>query len=1813
MKLIIKLLDPAQGGPVLNILAKYLMHNQGIQEAVLSHGLHFESLHPKEVQSFRQRLQQRGYTYYEARETGVTLKAGPKGAQALLKALHVMLHPGFNPAKGNNNPQLAWSGNLMLQKLPEPDVYDLKKALASTGAQVTVVDTRTFRLYGWVISQVDNALLEGVRVEVQFWAKGQQWSQRTAVTDGQGKFFIDWEASWFQGLSKNYPVELVFKLSRDGQSLKVSSSISELEWQDQKVELVVQEAAQEDPPIPVPSFSLSGNIYQADGRPLAGVMVRAFDRDMRSEEFLGEQVADEDGFYMILYYASQFRRAEKGSADLFIRVNDANGRELAISDIFFNAPPNAVIDLTVPASAYHIPSEWEHLHAEIAPLRESVAVHELTDDDLDFLSKEADIPLDQLSFLRQDALWASVHGVDQAVFYGLLRQGMPMVLRALLAERPGRMRQALEAALDNNQIPGTLREQLEKVLSQLSDLAVQLALEDENAEGTPLGAILATSGLTTAVQEDFVRFTLDYEGETPLWEVLAEQAGWDQTTLGDLRFTLESSALLGHHLPALQMVQSLRQNQNWNTARDLASFDREQWQAVLGNISTDDWPVGLESLEDWADAIATRVEQVYPTAVVASRMAAGTDLSSPDLNYFFAANPDFSLLHTPVESFLSNGAQIGQVTDIEGLTGHLKTLQRLARITPDRMRYELMEGLWQQGYTSAVSVANADRDAFIGQMTPISGETAAAEMYEVAQLRSDIAQMTLLNAGDLIRPNPRTIPGFGPIQIPFSNPNDPNPVQPGSELPDWVQLFGSLGTCDCQHCRSVYSPASYLVDLLQFLRQAPRTVGDRNLLTDGLRLRRPDIEHLLLNCENANTPLPYIDLVNEVLERAVAGLEGEPYPQTEDEAERLRAMPAHELPEAYEILEEASFPWLLPFDLHHERTRLWAGQLQLDMGDLYRRFGRTQAEAARVELWLAPRQWELISTQETEAENLLTAWGIDDGIWREDVPFILQRTNMSYTDLEDLLHTGLLEEFGLEPDKSADPCRIELHRLPQPPNEALDLMHRLVRLQRALGWSPKELDEILRLLEVTTLDEDALIALADTLRLARKMGARPVEAAVLCASTAEELPNRLSGRLEVPIREVLLFLRWLNIDWPNASIETRNRPAALQRLLSHWEVWRAADADAFELNYLLRHEDLVPAAFEPLTAEVERSLRNLYRAAQELGNSSDTTSDLEELILMHLAEALGSSPVIIGLLLRPVTDDSGAVIAPSMLRADAGEEAISGWLSFATAEALSDDLIVRAQSWWLRLDKAVRIITGLELGVEELAAIRDCGSDFWDFNGLPIAAGEPPMSYDAWERLVRAKQFGTLLPATEAGLFQFLALARRGAADRNGLLAELSAAAGWDIHPVSGEETSLVAPLAEALWPGDDLSPFQQVESYEGLRQAVQLARQYGISAGTLIDWGTTDLRTADDSILETLQAASRQAHANVQTWYQAIIPAMDHLRERKRDALVDYLLANPLSLSPEEGMAWTSAEDLYAYYLIDVEMSACQLSSRIVQATNAIQLFVQRLRMSLEGDALWLRETAGHYWQPYEEWMKNYRVWEANRKVFLYPENWIEPDLRDNKSPFFEELESELLQDEVSAQNVEQAYRNYFTKLSDVARLDIRGLYEEELPGDRGKVLHVFARTYGEPHVYYYRKRLPNRVWTAWELVEAGISGNHLIPVVSNSQLMLFWATFQEETNTDSSGAIFNRFWNMQMQWSIHRNGQWEAPKTENNPFSAKIGVPYAQLAVLDKNISFRVLNNDADTLEIGLFFDIAWMPGRIGARNTASETIKRFISLAS
>ena len=134
------------------------------------------------------------------------------------------------------------------------------------------------------------------------------------------------------------------------------------------------------------SFVVQGRVRQAKRRrSLPGMVVRAYDQGLRRAQLLGEAITDRRGDYEIPYTADQLRRAEKRSADLVVRVFDSEGQELAASEIYFNAPQVAEIDLVVTPREAPEPSEYERLVAALRPILEDVQLAELTEADVDFL------------------------------------------------------------------------------------------------------------------------------------------------------------------------------------------------------------------------------------------------------------------------------------------------------------------------------------------------------------------------------------------------------------------------------------------------------------------------------------------------------------------------------------------------------------------------------------------------------------------------------------------------------------------------------------------------------------------------------------------------------------------------------------------------------------------------------------------------------------------------------------------------------------------------------------------------------------------------------------------------------------------------------------------------------------------------------------------------------------------------------------------------------------------------------------------------------------------------------------------------------------------------------------------------------------------------------------------------------------------------------------------------------------------------------------------------------------------------------------
>ncbi len=362
-----------------------------------------------------------------------------------------------------------------------------------------------------------------------------------------------------------------------------------------------------------------------------------------------------------------------------------------------------------------------------------------------------------------------------------------------------------------------------------------------------------------------------------------------------------------------------------------------------------------------------------------------------------------------------------------------------------------------------------------------------------------------------------------------------------------------------------------------------------------------------------------------------------------------------------------------------------------------------------------------------------------------------------------------------------------------------------------------------------------------------------------------------------------------------------------------------------------------------------------------------------------------------------------------------------------------------------------------------------------------------------------------------------------------------------DLQSITGE-TDLLA-LAQTLGLASaDAATWHAPDTYARVLTAARWLQQRRLKPDSLATLLSAARVEAD--ALAPLRALARKRFIADADWYRALTPAMDVLRVHQRDALLGHILHT-------NSRGWSTADQVYAAFLIDVQMGPCQLSSRIVQAHGAVQLFVQRCLMNLErADDILLGDVSTiAQWRQWD-WMKNFRVWEAARKVFLYPENWIEPDLRDVKSPFFIDLENQLLQGEVTPLRVEQAVRSYLTKLHDVARLDIRALHEEIIsetsaagaPLQR-KVLHMVGRTRALPHRHFYRQRCDDLSWTPWEELDLNIDTDLLSLVVQNGRAALFWPQFKEVQVGRYDPPRMR--WEISLAWSVRDAQKWQAPRT--------------------------------------------------------------------
>ncbi|SFK89248.1 hypothetical protein SAMN05216302_101960 [Nitrosomonas aestuarii] len=375
------------------------------------------------------------------------------------------------------------------------------------------------------------------------------------------------------------------------------------------------------------------------------------------------------------------------------------------------------------------------------------------------------------------------------------------------------------------------------------------------------------------------------------------------------------------------------------------------------------------------------------------------------------------------------------------------------------------------------------------------------------------------------------------------------------------------------------------------------------------------------------------------------------------------------------------------------------------------------------------------------------------------------------------------------------------------------------------------------------------------------------------------------------------------------------------------------------------------------------------------------------------------------------------------------------------------------------------------------------------------------------------------------------------------------------IAKLTRRDEATIQATTEALFT---VSDFVSEEPLQRLWEALQVVERFGVPVASLLDWthivSSTIASEQRFEIARDLKEAIK-ARFEPENWQRVAQPIFNNLRQHQRDALVSHVLQQ-LRTKLETAHIDTQ-EKLYEYFLIDPGMEPVVQTSRIRLAISSVQLFIQRCLLNLEPKVQPSTINAKHW-----EWMRRYRPWEANRKIFLFPENWLEPEFRDDKTHLFSELEGTLLQGDVSSDLVEDAFLNYLKKLDELARLDIVAMHIEDSHDPTLRILHVFGRTYSQPHQYFYRC-YAGQMWTPWEPVTAEVTGDHLAPVVWRDRLYLFWVTFMDKpienpvptpdnantrlTNLTLGNAISSMLGmaaqkniEVQLHWSEYLQGKW-------------------------------------------------------------------------
>ena len=993
-------------------------------------------------------------------------------------------------------------------------------------------------------------------------------------------------------------------------------------------------------------------------------------------------------------------------------------------------------------------------------------------------------------------------------------------------------------------------------------------------------------------------------------------------------------------------------------------------------------------------------------------------------------------------------------------------------------------------------------------------------------------------------------------------------------LPSYQDLFGTLDYVGCEECRSIFGPAAYLVDLLRIIDEYVTAPNSKTIDAPFFfSARRPDIADIELTCASTNDVVPYLQIVNQrLLERARQSLHVNTVADVIEKMATTLVYPIllpfnAPLDRVNVLLDKVgvTFPSILAawkiqdstvaargLGLSAEQQKIVITEEKTAEGvaPFYNVLPADLGGLAKVKKFLE-KTWStfadllaLIQQDLSLAEQkagLQVNFFINQGLGGKWVALELEKDQESY----------LLTNLGAEP---------------------LDKINRLLRLAARFGQPAQDVDWALRCVQagaVPVITNDALISLARLNRLSSATGLGFAASTALLgpiktygqgsdgggtafdrlfnspAILAQQEPYRpagnplnpsykndplpwtpgsnsagdvaninrvlpglgiglndanalgqalfadkpqkltvdvlsilyrhvqLSRALRLPIPRYVVFLRLMGLE--NAGAPSA---AELERMVDGGQWLNQTGVSVYQLDYIIHGNPSVYVNPMYRPDSLDQWQQGLWQVVSP--SSSSAGAD----IMAQVAVVFGAANTRVATLMQ-------MAIAATVLPAGAAT-----WeAAFLTAESdgKTPKYAAYVRAIFLFVSRWLVMGQSLKLADATLASVAAHPAAYLvpaRFDSLPL---------DAVRGIHRVQQLMDDFGDQQQNLLLYIELAGTGKPLKDQLEA-LQKATGW----LPGQVEQLLSrPVTETVIVERLAALRTCFNLMAGLESDVTLmARIADLGQTPATSWSQY-LEVADDVLSKT---AARYG-ARWDSIWEGLSGA---LGVHERDALLSLVLF----LLNTDFHSITAPRNVYEFLLTDVEMGPVARISTLKEALNACQLYLQRCRLRLEPGVNNLSLIPDAWW----EWMMNYRVWQANRQIFVYPENYLIPGLRKKVTQQFATLSQALQQSDITRPYVASAFRAYIDGFAEVAQLKPVDAYRTRIGNT--ETTYLLARTKTGPYTFFFCSQTDGMPWTPWEKIDLTINSPHCTLVYAFSRPFLFWNEIKKTNDSAVAGS---------------------------------------------------------------------------------------------